>query len=132
MKKRLYPLTELDVARLERHAEHNPHFQDMLNRLLERADIVQPSAIKPNVITMNSQITLTDETTQDSMTWTIVYPDAANLDQGRLNVFSPVGMALLGAQRGELVKITLPSGAHQTMKVTSIVFQPEANGDYTR
>ncbi|WP_323121214.1 GreA/GreB family elongation factor [Burkholderia alba] len=132
MKKRLYQLTELDVARLEKHAEHQPRFQEMLDTLLERADIVQPSAIKATVVTMNSQVTLIDETTQDSMTWTIVYPDAANLEQGRLNVFSPVGMALLGAQRGELVKITLPNGAGKMMKVADIVFQPEANGDYTR
>ncbi|WDD91947.1 GreA/GreB family elongation factor [Burkholderia sp. FERM BP-3421] len=132
MKKRICQLTELDVARLEKHAEHQPRFQDMLDALLERADIVQPSAIKPTIVTMNSQITLTDETTQDSMTWTIEYPDAANLEAGRLNVFTPVGMALLGAQHGELVKITLPNGADKTMKVAEIVFQPEASGDYTR
>jgi regulator of nucleoside diphosphate kinase len=132
MKKRICQLTELDVARLEKHAEHQPRFQDMLDALLERADIVQPNAIKPTIVTMNSQITLTDETTQDSMTWTIVYPDAANLEAGRLNVFTPVGMALLGAQHGELVNITLPNGTDKTMKVAEIVFQPEASGDYTR
>jgi regulator of nucleoside diphosphate kinase len=132
MKKRICQLTELDVARLEKHAEHQPRFQDMLDALLERADIVQPNAIKPTVVTMNSQITLVDEATNDSMTWTIVYPDAANLEAGRLNVFTPVGMALLGAQHGELVKITLPSGADKMMKVAEIVFQPEASGDFTR
>ncbi|TCW79500.1 transcription elongation factor GreAB [Burkholderia sp. SRS-46] len=132
MKQRLYQLTELDVARLEKHAEHNPRFQAMLDALLERADIVQPDAIKANVVTMNSQITLLDETSQERTTWTIVYPDNANLEQGRLNVFSPVGMALLGTQRGQLVKVMQPSGVEKPMKVVEIVFQPEANGEYTR
>ncbi|KVL52501.1 GreA/GreB family elongation factor [Burkholderia territorii] len=132
MKQRLYQLTELDVARLEKHAEHNPRFQSMLDTLLERADIVQPDAIKANVVTMNSQITLLDEASQEQTTWTIVYPDAANLELGRLNVFSPVGMALLGAQRGQLVKVLQPSGVEKLMKVAAIVFQPEANGEYTR
>ncbi|WP_347469460.1 GreA/GreB family elongation factor [Burkholderia stagnalis] len=132
MKQRLYQLTELDVARLKKHAEHNPRFQAMLDALLERADIVQPDAIKANVVTMNSQITLLDETNQERTTWTIVYPDAANLEQGRLNVFSPVGMALLGTQRGQLVKVMQPSGVEKLMKVAEIVFQPEANGEYTR
>ena len=68
MKKRICQLTELDVARLEKHAEHELRFQDMLDALLKRADIVQPSAIKPTIVTMNSQITFTDETTQGSMT----------------------------------------------------------------
>ncbi|KWF02720.1 transcription elongation factor GreAB [Burkholderia ubonensis] len=132
MKQRLYQLTELDVARLEKHAEHNPRFQAMLDTLLERADIVQPDAIKANVVTMNSQITLLDETSHEKTTWTIVYPEEANLEQGRLNVFSPVGMALLGTQRGQLVKVIQPSGTEKLMKVAEIVFQPEANGEYTR
>ncbi|PCE32784.1 GreA/GreB family elongation factor [Burkholderia ubonensis] len=132
MKQRLYQLTELDVARLEKHAEHNPRFQAMLDALLERADIVQPDAIKANVVTMNSQITLLDETSHEKTTWTIVYPEEANLEQGRLNVFSPVGMALLGSQRGQLVKVMQPSGTEKLMKVVEIVFQPEANGEYTR
>ncbi|KVG80891.1 transcription elongation factor GreAB [Burkholderia ubonensis] len=132
MKQRLYQLTELDVARLEKHAEHNPRFQAMLDTLLERADIVQPNAIKANVVTMNSQITLLDETSHEKTTWTIVYPEEANLEQGRLNVFSPVGMALLGTQRGQLVKVMQPSGTEKLMKVAEIVFQPEANGEYTR
>ncbi|AJX13395.1 GreA/GreB family elongation factor [Burkholderia ubonensis] len=132
MKQRLYQLTELDVARLEKHAEHNPRFQAMLDALLERADIVQPDAIKANVVTMNSQITLLDETSHEKTTWTIVYPEEANLEQGRLNVFSPVGMALLGTQRGQLVKVMQPSGTEKLMKVAEIVFQPEANGEYTR
>ncbi|KVD39471.1 transcription elongation factor GreAB [Burkholderia ubonensis] len=132
MKQRLYQLTELDVARLEKHAEHNPRFQAMLDTLLERADIVQPDAIKANVVTMNSQITLLDETSHEKTTWTIVYPEEANLEQGRLNVFSPVGMALLGTRRGQLVKVMQPSGTEKLMKVAEIVFQPEANGEYTR
>ncbi|KWA71389.1 transcription elongation factor GreAB [Burkholderia ubonensis] len=132
MKQRLYQLTELDVARLEKHAEHNPRFQAMLDTLLERADIVQPDAIKANVVTMNSQITLLDETSHEKTTWTIVYPEEANLEQGRLNVFSPVGMALLGTQRGQLVKVMQPSGTEKLMKVAEIVFQPEANGEYIR
>ncbi|HDR9834010.1 TPA: GreA/GreB family elongation factor [Burkholderia multivorans] len=132
MKQRLYQLTELDVARLEKYAEHNPRFQAMLDTLLERADIVRSDAIKANVVTMNSQITLLDEATQEPATWTIVYPDAAKLELGRLNVFSPVGMALLGTQRGQSVKVMQPSGTEKLMKVAEIVFQPEANGEYTR
>ena len=132
MNPRICQLTELDVARLEKHAEQNPRFQEMLDMLLERADIVRPEAVRADVVTMNTQITLTDETMHEDMTWTVVYPDAADFAQGRLNVFSPVGMALLGVRRGEQVKITLPSGTDAVMTVSEIVFQPEANGDYTR
>ncbi len=132
MKKSICQLTELDVTRLEKHTEHDPRFRKMLDTLLERADIVQPNTINANIVTMNSTVTLVDESNTDSTTWTIVYPDQANLDQGKLNVFSPVGMALLGIQQGESINITLPHGTARVMKVSKIVFQPEANGDYMR
>ena len=32
----------------------------------------------------------------------------------------------------QLVKVMQPSGAEKLMKVSAIVFQPEANGEYTR
>ncbi|AGK51296.1 MULTISPECIES: GreA/GreB family elongation factor [Burkholderia] len=131
MRNRIYQLTELDVARLEKHAERNPRYQEMLDTLLERADIVEPDKIQANVVTMNSQIKLLDESAGQDMIWTIVYPDAANFEQGRLNVFSPVGMALLGARRGERVKVTLPGAADATLKIVEIVYQPEASGNYT-
>ncbi|KGX63037.1 hypothetical protein Y024_2613 [Burkholderia pseudomallei TSV44] len=130
MRNRIYQLTELDVARLEKHAERNPRYQEMLDTLLERADIVEPNKIQANVVTMNSQIKLLDETAGQDRAWTIVYPDAANFEQGRLNVFSLVGMALLGSRCGERVKVTLPGGADATLKIVEIVYQPEASGDY--
>ncbi|WP_179402136.1 GreA/GreB family elongation factor [Burkholderia guangdongensis] len=132
MKKPLYQLTELDVARLEKHAAHDPRFQQMLDTLLERADIVQADAIKSNVVTMNSRVTLIDESSQDQTTWTVAYPGDANLEQGRLNVFSPVGIALLGTHRGERVDVLQPDGTKKRMKIADIVYQPEASGDYTR
>ncbi|AEA63546.1 MULTISPECIES: GreA/GreB family elongation factor [Burkholderia] len=132
MKNRLLQLTELDVARLEKHAERDTRLQAMLDTLLERADIVNADAMKANVVTMNSQFTLTDEATHEAITWTLVYPDQARSDAGRLNVFSPVGMALLGARQGEHVNITLPNGVAGRMTVSAIVYQPEASGDYTR
>lgn len=35
-------------------------------------------------------------------------------------------------QRGQLVNIVQPSGEKKQMKIAEIVFQPEANGEYTR
>ncbi|GAB7536215.1 GreA/GreB family elongation factor [Burkholderia sp. 22PA0099] len=130
--RRLLQLTELDVARLEKHAERDSRLQATLDTLLERAEIVGPEAMKSDVITMNSQFSLTDDTTQEAITWTLVYPDQANLASGKLNVFSPVGLALLGARKGERVAVTLPNTAAGTVTVSAIVYQPEASGDYTR
>jgi regulator of nucleoside diphosphate kinase len=110
-------LTELDVARLEKHAAA-PGAQAKLH---------SPA----NVVTMNSQATLVDESSGEQMTWTVVYPPDADFAQGRLNVFSPVGLALLGAKRGERIRFTPPSGTEKVLKLEKILFQPEAADDFT-
>ncbi|WP_345810997.1 GreA/GreB family elongation factor [Paraburkholderia sp. PREW-6R] len=127
-------LTELDVARLEKHAASpgaDARLQDMLDEVLERAVIVDAREIPANVVTMNSQAMLVDETSGEEMTWTVVYPPDADFTHGRLNVFSPVGLALLGAKRGERIRFTPPSGTQKVLKLDKILFQPEAADDFT-
>lgn len=134
MSKKIRYLTELDLARLEKCAAEPGAAlarQIMLDELLERAEIVDPRKVASNVVTMNSQVTLVNERTGESVTFTVVYPASANLDAGRLNVFSPAGLALLGAKRGESVRFTPPSGAVETFKIDRILFQPEAADDFT-
>lgn len=133
MRKKIRYLTELDVARLEKAAAEPsapPNRQTMLDDLLERAEIVEAREIAANVVTMNSQVTLCGEDPADTFTWTVVYPSDADIAAGRLNVFSPAGIALIGARRGDKVRFTPPSGAPQMLKIDKILFQPEAAEDY--
>jgi len=131
-KKTTLYLTELDVTRLERIAERagNAQLSEMLDALLERAAVVAPEAIPRDVVTMNSQLRCALEGDATPRDWTLVYPDAADFDAGRLSVLSPVGQALLGAQAGETVGYRLPDGREQRVTVIEIAFQPEANGQY--
>lgn len=134
MSKKIRYLTELDLARLEKCAAEPgaaPARQLMLDELLERAEIVDSRKVASNVVTMNSQVTLVNPRTGEDVTFTVVYPASANLAAGRLNVFSPAGLALLGAKRGESVRFTPPSGAVETFKIERILFQPEAADDFT-
>ncbi|WP_028224352.1 GreA/GreB family elongation factor [Paraburkholderia ferrariae] len=134
MTRKIRYLTELDVARLEKSAAEPgaaPARQIMLDELLERAEIVPPQDVAANVVTMNSQVTLKNEETGESFTWTVVYPHSADFAAGRLNVFSPAGLALLGVKRGDTVRFTPPSGTRQTLKIDRILFQPEASDDFT-
>ncbi|QBQ97921.1 GreA/GreB family elongation factor [Paraburkholderia pallida] len=134
MSKKIRYLTELDLARLEKCAAEPgaaPARQLMLDELLERAEIVDSHNVASNVVTMNSQVTLVNARTGENVTFTVVYPVSANLAAGRLNVFSPAGLALLGAKRGESVRFTPPSGAVETFKIDRILFQPEAADDFT-
>lgn len=124
-------LTELDVTRLEKYAATDAKLQHMLDDVLERAVIVDSHDIPADVVTMNSQATLIDTASGEQMTWTVVYPPNADFAQGRLNVFSPAGLALLGARRGESVRFTPPSGDQKVLKLDKILYQPEAADDFS-
>ncbi|MEI7293668.1 GreA/GreB family elongation factor [Paraburkholderia tropica] len=134
MSKKIRYLTELDLARLEKCAAEPgaaPARQAMLDELLERTEIVDAHKVASNVVTMNSQVTLVSERSGEPVTFTVVYPAGANVEAGRLNVFSPAGLALLGAKRGDTVRFTPPSGAVETLKIDRILFQPEAADDFS-
>ncbi|TDA45608.1 GreA/GreB family elongation factor [Burkholderia pyrrocinia] len=127
MNNQIAQLSEPDVMFLERVSGRDSQHRDMLAALLQRSEIVPPQRIHSDVVTMNSAVTLTDPAAHTTMTWTIVYPDDAQLDKGLLNVFSPVGMALLGARQGDQITVPLPNGGSGTMDITRVDFQPEAN-----
>jgi regulator of nucleoside diphosphate kinase len=126
-------LTELDVTRLERIASRPgaEKLADMLDVLLERAAIVPAETIPQDVVTMNSSVLCTLEGEKEPRQWTLVYPDAADLEGGQLSVLSPVGTALLGARAGETVTYRLPDGREQHVTVVELSYQPEANGQFT-
>ncbi|RQH07758.1 GreA/GreB family elongation factor [Paraburkholderia dinghuensis] len=134
MTRKIRYLTELDVARLEKCAAEpgTPHTrQTMLDELLESSEIVTSREIAANIVTMNSQVTLRNDDTGEAITWTVVYPRNADFEAGRLNVFSPAGLALLGLKRGDTVRFIPPSGAQQKLRIDQILFQPEASDDFT-
>ena len=58
---------------------------------LERAQIVAPEAVPPNVITLNSRAELLDLDTGERMEFTLVFPSEANIDDGKISVLEPLG-----------------------------------------
>ena len=60
----------------------------------------------------------------------IVYPAEANPSEGRISVLSPVGAALLGEPEGREVELPLPHGQSRRIRIESVLYQPEARGDY--
>jgi regulator of nucleoside diphosphate kinase len=58
-----------------------------------------------------------------------VYPDDADVNDGKLSVLAPLGTALLGASVGDVVEFRTPGGVRR-LKVERILYQPEAAGDF--
>jgi regulator of nucleoside diphosphate kinase len=102
-------------------------YLDDLRAELGRARIVRADKIPRNVVTMNSTVTLRDLETGEKETYTLVYPDQADIANDRLSVLAPVGTAILGQRVGDAIEWKVPSGWRR-LKVQRIVSQPEREG----
>jgi regulator of nucleoside diphosphate kinase len=136
MSDRTIYITEYDLERLTKLIEDvqdsAPQDKDYLAELqkeLDDAEIVASGDIPKEVITMNSQVCLLDQDTQKEEMLTLVFPQEANISQGKISVLAPIGTAMLGYRVGEVFRWKVPTGERK-LKVKKILYQPEAAGDY--
>jgi regulator of nucleoside diphosphate kinase len=125
-------ITEADMNRLRPliGAMKNP--RDDLRALqneLEQARVVAPVDLPPDVITMNSKAKLRDLETSEEMTYTLVFPDAADIEENKISVIAPIGTAMLGQRVGDEIQWEVPAGTVQ-LRVEQVLYQPEAAGHF--
>ncbi|MCO5053448.1 MAG: nucleoside diphosphate kinase regulator [Verrucomicrobiae bacterium] len=132
MNPRIIYITDADMRRLQPLVESNKKTRDDLRKLeteLANARVVAPKEVPADVITMNSKARLRDLETDEDLVYTLVFPDQANIEQGRISVVAPIGTAMLGYRVGDEFQWEVPGGTVR-MKVEEILYQPEAAGDY--
>ncbi|MCA9215123.1 MAG: nucleoside diphosphate kinase regulator [Planctomycetales bacterium] len=103
-----------------------PYLQSLRGEL-NVAKIVEPDEIPADVVTMNSTVRLLDPRTKEVDTYTLVYPEDANIAEGKLSVLAPIGTAILGYRVGDVVRWQVPSGITRVC-IDELVFQPERDG----
>lgn len=136
MSRRKIYITQVDLQRLCRvvaaevdlHDGASPHLAQ-LTAELERAEVVLSDEIPNDVVTMNSTVVLRDLDTDETETYTLVYPNHANIARNRLSVLAPVGTAILGYHVGDVVRWRVPAGVRR-LRVEEVLFQPERVGAF--
>jgi regulator of nucleoside diphosphate kinase len=99
-----------------------------LKEELDRGKVVRPDHVPRNVVTMRSQVRIHDLRDNQRETYTLVYPDEADIAAGKLSVLAPLGTALLGTRAGQVVGFNAPAGQRR-LRIEKILYQPEAAGD---
>ena len=122
-------LTKLIELTREREGDANREYLDGLEEELERAEVVEQKDITPDVITMRSTVRLRDLGTGEEMIYWLAFPTEANYDEGKISVLAPVGTAMLGYRRGDVIEWEVPSGVRR-LKVEKVLYQPESKGHY--
>lgn len=125
-------LTELDHVRIDRLLSRSQRASgDTLHSVLDDADIVPNRQVPGDVVTMYTRVCVEDPRDGSQRKLAVCYPEDADPAAGFVSVLSPVGTALLGRRRGDLVEWTTPSGATHRLRIVELLFQPEASGDFT-
>ena len=129
-------ITQFDLERLRKllqEAQYTEYrkseYLDRLQMEIDRAIVVASQDIPGDVITMNSRVCLVDIDTEEEEIYTLVYPENADLKQGKVSVLAPIGTAMLGYEVGDIFEWEVPAGIRK-LRVKEILYQPEASGDF--
>lgn len=138
MERRDIYITEFDLNRLTELLEVWQTYRDgkgagvhleQLSEELDRAHVVAPKDIPPDVVTMNSRIRLSDAAKKTDLFYTLVFPRDADTEAGKISILAPIGTAILGYKVGDLIEWPVPSGVRK-VKIEEVLYQPEAAGDF--
>jgi transcription elongation factor GreA len=91
-----------------------------LEERLRSAQVVDPSDISTDAVQVGSVVSVKDEKTGKSSKFTIVGSAEANPAESKLSNESPVGRALMGRKRNDVVSVQVPRGPARKLKITKI------------
>lgn len=74
------------------------------------AEVIDPKEIKSDKIVFGATVELLDLDTDAATTYKLVGVDEADVKAGLLSVFSPLGRALIGKKKKDIVEFSSPKG----------------------
>ncbi len=92
-----------------------------LEAILSLSDVIDPSKLS-GPIKFGATIQIVDQDTEEEKTYQIVGEPEANLEQGLLNLKSPIARALIGKEEGDSVEVRTPGGT-RSYEILSIDYK---------
>ncbi|GGW32150.1 transcription elongation factor GreA [Gemmobacter lanyuensis] len=89
-----------------------------LEGILSLADVIDTSRLS-GAIKFGATVTIVDEDTEEEKTYQIVGEVEADIENGLLNIRSPLARALIGKDEGDSVEVSTPGG-QRSYEVLSI------------
>lgn len=84
-----------------------------IDKILKNAEVVDDDDVDSNVINVGCTVKIRDLEFKEEMEYKIVGSTEANSLKGKISNESPVGKALIGAQKGDTVEVETPVGLIQ-------------------
>jgi len=77
---------------------------------LGTADIIEPDNLPKDRAVFGCGVVLENVDTGESVEYQLVGPDESSIEEGRISVKSPLGLAIIGREVGEEVSVQAPAG----------------------
>ena len=87
---------------------------------LRSAQVIDEKSVSTESVAVGTTVHVKDQATDKSVKYRIVGSAEANPAENKLSNESPVGKALLGHKRGEVVSVPVPRGPARKLKITKI------------
>ncbi len=97
-----------------------PDAAERLVEEIERAQVVGNGRRPADIVCMGCEVDFRDETTGKVQTVTLVYPDQADIAQGRISVLTPIGTALIGLHVGSSITWETRAGDIRRLSVLAV------------
>ena len=91
-----------------------------LEERLRRATVIDEKALGTDEVKVGSVVHVKDQKSGDSQKFQIVGSTEANPAEQKLSNESPIGRALLGHKRNDIVTVDVPRGPKKKLKITKI------------
>jgi transcription elongation factor GreA len=92
-----------------------------LNFLLANSDVVDVSRLKSDKVQFGATVTYEEIESGNIVTWKIVGEDETDVDNRKISIKSPIGMALLGKEEGDNIIVKIPKGSIE-VEITSVEY----------
>jgi transcription elongation factor GreA len=87
---------------------------------LRNASVIDQKQLDSGVVSVGTRVNVKDQKSGQSMAFHIVGSAEADPSENKLSNESPVGSALIGRKRGDVVTVQVPRGPNRKLKITKI------------
>src|SRR3954463_4162885 len=87
---------------------------------LRSATVIDEKSVSTDIVSVGPTVHVKDQKTDKSVKYKIVGSAEANPSEMKLSNESPVGKALIGKKRGDVVSVPVPRGPQRKLKITKI------------
>ena len=92
-----------------------------LEAIISLADVIDPASLS-GTVKFGATVEIVDEDTDEEKTYQIVGEPEADIENGKLNIKSPLARALIGKDEGDSIEVRTPGG-EKAYEILSISFK---------